>query len=78
MRALVLIMSPFHHSPAANGSRFFSEAAVSDRRVALLFSQDFADGFNRDGTSGNSDDVNVSSQFTPLVGLNPAHQSRGY
>ncbi len=23
MHALVLIMSPFHHSPAANGSRFF-------------------------------------------------------
>src|SRR5439155_4140773 len=46
MHALVLIMSPFHHSPAANGSRFLSEAAVSDRRVALLFSQDFADGFD--------------------------------
>jgi len=46
MHALVLIMSPFHHNPAANGSRFFSEAAHSDRRVALLFFQDFADGFN--------------------------------
>ncbi len=46
MHALVLIMSPFHHSPAANGSRFLSEAAVSDRRVALLFSQNFADGFD--------------------------------
>jgi hypothetical protein len=45
MHALVLIMSPFHHNPTANGSRFFSEVAVSDRRVALLFFQNFADGF---------------------------------
>jgi len=42
MHAPVLIMSPFHHNPTANGSRFFSEAAVSDRRVALLFFQNIS------------------------------------
>jgi len=46
MHAPVLIMSPFHHNPAANGRRFFSEVAVSDRRVGLLFFQNFADGFH--------------------------------